>query len=269
MPHVSRIRCSRTSVAAKIFRKEHDAVHSYVDAPDNANDAPISAYFNVVHPDDVDAVRAAIDQSLASGEPYYEQFRVCDAGGRVRVLQARGTVETDARGRPQQMSGAMLDVTHRQQAEVARRFSESRFRTIAESNVIGIIRYRFDGTIVEANDAFLHMLGFSREHFELHGLSWRELTPPERDETGRRAWASLHATGRMELIEKEFFRSDGSRVPIYMGAANFEGLRDEGMAYILDISEVKKSEAALRSSELTSSRARRTRGGAIPQTDRR
>lgn len=75
------------------------------------------------------------------------------------------------------------------------------------------------------SDAFLHMLGYSREDFELHGLSWRALTPPEWEEADRRAWASLEATGRMESIAKAFFPRDGSRVPVYLGAANFEGSR--------------------------------------------
>jgi|GEM_PF-862633 len=230
-------------------------------APGAADSAPISAYFNAVHPEDAAAVIAGIDKSLASGQPYYERYRVRDRDGRMHYLHGRGTVFSDAQGKPQHMSGAVVDVTRQQLAEEARLISESKFRAIVESAVIGIIQYRFDGSLSEANDAFLHMLGYSRERFEREGLSWRSLTPPEWTEVSDRAWASLQETGRMGPIEKEYFRSDGSRVPVYVGAANFAGTRNEGIAYILDISEVKKSEAELKSSELTF----RTLADNIPQ----
>jgi PAS domain S-box-containing protein len=229
--------------------------------PEHADDLPVEAYLRALHPDDVDGVRAGLDQALATGGPYLKRFRVVGADGGIRYMQARGNVVGDAAGRPLRMSGAVLDVTRQTQAEEARLVSESKFRTIVESDVIGIIQYRADGTLVKVNDTFLHMLGYSREHFERHGLSWRALTPPEWAEADRQAWTSLEASGRMEAFEKEYVRRDGSRVPVYMGGANFEGSRTEGIAYVLDVSEAKKSEAALRSSELTF----RTLADNIPQ----
>jgi len=229
--------------------------------PERGDDLPIADYFRALHPDDVAEVRAALDQALATGGIYLKRFRVRDAAGGIHFMQARGNAIGDAGGRPLRMSGAVLDITRQTVAEEARLVSESKFRTIVESDVIGILQYRFDGTLVDANDAFLHMLGYSREHFERHGLSWRALTPPEWHEVDRRAWDSLQENGRMEPIEKEYFHRDGSRVPVYMGAANFEGSREEGIAYVLDISKAKQSEAALRSSELTF----RTLADNIPQ----
>jgi PAS domain S-box-containing protein len=227
---------------------------------EQASGAPIDTWFDLIHPDDSGAVRASIAHALDSPEPYQARFRVQVAGG-IRFMQARGTVERDAQGAPLLMSGAVLDVTREHLAEEARLLSESKFRTILQSDVIGIAQYRYDGTLEEVNDAFLKMLGYTRDHFERNGLSWRELTPPEWAEVDAVAWESLRATGRMEPIEKEYLRSDGSRMPAYIGAANFEGSRDEGICYVLDISEAKKSEAALRSSELTF----RTLADNIPQ----
>jgi hypothetical protein len=230
--------------------------------PERSDELPIAEYFRALHPDDVGDVRAALDQALASGGLYLKRFRVLDAAGGIRFMLVRGSLAGDTgAGRPLRMSGAVLDLTRQTLAEEARLISESKFRTIVESDVIGIIQYRADGTLVNVNDAFLHMLGYSRAQFEEHGLSWRALTPPEWDEVDRRAWSSLESTGRMEPIEKEYLHRDGSRVPVYMGAANFEGSREEGIAYVLDISAAKKSEAALRSSELTF----RTLADNIPQ----
>ncbi len=215
-----------------------------------ANGGPISAYLDVIHPDDRPAVQAHIAESLATGKPYDYQYRLRYRDGSIRHIQARGKIDVDSDGKPAWMPGVVLDVTQQKLAEESRRRTEFQFRTIAESNVIGIMQYRFDGTLVKVNDALLRMLGYTREEFELGGLSWRTLTPPEWAEADRKSQEILQAKGSVEAYEKEYFRKDGSRLPVYIGAANYQGARDEGIAYILDISESKKAQSALRESEI-------------------
>jgi len=216
----------------------------------DAHGGPIEAYLAAIHPDDREGVEANIAEALATGKPYQYHFRLRHRDGRIRYVHARGKIDVDANGKPAWMPGVILDITQQKLAEEARQRTEFQFRTIAESNVIGIMQYRYDGTLIKANDALLRMLGYTREEFEMTGLSWRRLTPPEWADADRKSLETLQTQGSVEAYEKEYFRKDGSRLPVYVGAAHFKGTTDEGIAYILDISESKKAQAALKESEV-------------------
>jgi hypothetical protein len=216
-----------------------------------ANGGPLKAYLDAIHPDDRPGVEANIAKSLATGKPYQYYFRLRHRDGSIRYVHARGKIDIDPQsGKPVWMPGVILDITQQKLAEEARLRTEFQFRTIAESNVIGIMQYRYDGTLIKANDALLRMLGYTREEFEMTGLSWRQLTPPEWAEADRKSQETLQSKGSVEAYEKEYFRKDGSRLPVYIGAASYKGTKDEGIAYVLDISESKKAQAALRESEV-------------------
>jgi PAS domain S-box-containing protein len=121
---------------------------------------------------------------------------------------------------------------------------DARIRRLVEANIIGIVIWNFDGRIVEANDAFLRMVGYGREDLVSGRMRWRELTPDQWREADDQALAELAATGTCEPREKEYVRQDGSRVPVLVGAALLEGRRDEGVAFVLDLTERKRAEEA-------------------------
>ena len=126
---------------------------------------------------------------------------------------------------------------------------EAKIRRLVEANIIGIVIWDLDGRIIDANDAFLRMVQYERKDLQA-GLRWFEMTPPEWQEAHSRYEAEeLKATGMMQAREKEFFRKDGSRVSVLIGAACFEGQSNQGVAYILDLTERKRAEEALRRSE--------------------
>src|SRR5262249_50840778 len=56
---------------------------------------------------------------------------------------------------------------------------EAKIRRLIEANVIGICIWNLDGHIIEANEAFLNMLGYDREDIASARMRWTELTPPE------------------------------------------------------------------------------------------
>jgi formate hydrogenlyase transcriptional activator len=109
--------------------------------------------------------------------------------------------------------------------------------------------WTLDGAIVGANEAFLHMVQYGHEDIASGRVRWTDLTPAEWRDCDERAVADLKATGIFQAFEKEFFRKNGSRVPVLLGGALFEGSRNDGVAFVLDLSEQKRTEEALRSSE--------------------
>ncbi|HEX5460779.1 MAG TPA: AAA family ATPase [Steroidobacteraceae bacterium] len=126
---------------------------------------------------------------------------------------------------------------------------EARIRRLVDSNVIGIVIWDLDGRLIDANDAFLRMVQYEREDLRA-GLRWFDMTPPEWQEAhALEEVAELKATGTMKPREKEYFRKDGSRVPILIGAACFEDQPNQGVAYILDLTVRKRAEEAARQSE--------------------
>jgi PAS domain S-box-containing protein len=126
---------------------------------------------------------------------------------------------------------------------------EARVRRLVDSNIIGIFIWRDDGEIIDANEAFLRIVEYGRDDLVAGRLSWRGLTPPEWSEGDDPRLADLDATGAAQPYEKEYFRKNGSRVPVLVGAAKFEAGGNEGVAFVLDLTDSKKAEAAVRESE--------------------
>lgn len=126
---------------------------------------------------------------------------------------------------------------------------EAKIRRLVDSNIIGIFIADREGRIHEANDAFLRILGYEREDLTLGRVRWTELSPPEWRERDLLTRAQLLSTGVVQPFEKEYFRKDGSRVPVLVGVARFTEARGEGVAFVLDLTERKRAEEALRESE--------------------
>lgn len=138
------------------------------------------------------------------------------------------------------------EIKYRQQVEQALRESSARFRHIFDSNMIGICFWKIDGEILEANDAFLNILGYSRNDFLIKKVSWLEFTAPEYALSDQKALEEIAETGVASPYEKELIRVDGSRVPVLIGGSKLEGFTDTGVSFVLDITQRKEDERKLR-----------------------
>src|SRR5258706_9867827 len=126
---------------------------------------------------------------------------------------------------------------------------EARIRRLVDSNIIGIFIGDSRGRIIEANDAFLDMLGYGHDNVISGRMRWTKLTPTEWAPADEDALAQLSGTGTCRPYEKEYYRKDGSRVPVLVGGAFFERKADEGVVFVIDMSDRKRTEQALRESE--------------------
>jgi PAS domain S-box-containing protein len=142
---------------------------------------------------------------------------------------------------------ARAAVAQRAAEELARE-SAARFKQVV--NVDGVGFMVFDpasGRLLDANEAFFRMFGYTRERVAAGELTWKTLTPPEFVEASLAQMANLAQTGRIGPYEKEYFRADGSRSwMLFAGARLGDGTVGE---YCIDISDRKRAEAALRDND--------------------
>jgi PAS domain S-box-containing protein len=126
---------------------------------------------------------------------------------------------------------------------------EARIRRLVESNVIGVHFWDLSGGLTEANDAFLRTVGYSRQDLLSGNVSWASMTPQEYRAADAHAIEELAQSGTFQPYEKEYIRKDGERVPVLLAGAAFEGSSEQGVAFILDLTERKAAEAELARSE--------------------
>jgi PAS domain S-box-containing protein len=132
------------------------------------------------------------------------------------------------------------DVTARREAEEELRESEERLRQALEIETVGVLFFKADGSITDANEAFLRMSGYSREDLAGKLVRWDKMTPPEWMPDSLKAIEELRTTGRTTPYEKEYIRKDGSRWWALFAAKRLG--EDEGVEFVIDITERKRAE---------------------------
>jgi PAS domain S-box-containing protein len=126
---------------------------------------------------------------------------------------------------------------------------EAKIRRLVDANIIGIFIWDLEGLILEANDIFLRMVGYDREDLLSGRMRWTDLTPPEWRDRAANIVEEIKTTGIARPYEKEYFRKDGSRVPVLIGSAIFKQAGNQGVAFLLDLTERKQAEAEALESE--------------------
>ncbi|MBI2928673.1 MAG: PAS domain S-box protein [Verrucomicrobia bacterium] len=130
----------------------------------------------------------------------------------------------------------------RSEAEGALRQSNSRFDRLAQSGIIGTVVADTAGRIIDANDAFLELVGYTRAELLAGQVRWDTLTPPEHRHVSERITAQLRTRGTSALHEKEYLRKDGRRVAVLLGVALLDGSEDLCIAYVLDITQRRQAQ---------------------------
>jgi len=194
-----------------------------------------------VHPEDRDSVQQQIDQASRDGEGFDFEHRLQVPEGSIKHVHVRAHALPDSSGNIE-FVGAVTDITER-------KTSEEKVRRLVEAGILGIFIANVEGKIVQANQAFLQMLQYGRQDLVSGRLRWADLTPVEWRERDERSLTEFLTTGVFQAYEKEYFRKDGSRVPVLIGGARFQGA-NEGVVFALDLSEQKRAEERIRGQEM-------------------
>lgn len=158
----------------------------------------------------------------------------------------------DGTGSPSQVCSFLEEITAQRLAQKNLRQSELKFRWLFESNVVAIFFWKLDGTITDSNQAFCNLLGVDRDQCQSGRMNWRELTDPESLPRDIEALREVVRTGSCKPYEKTFCSAkEGRRILALISGAMMPGSRDEGIAFAVDLTELKRTEEALRSSEAT------------------
>ncbi len=128
-------------------------------------------------------------------------------------------------------------------AAEALRASEARFRRLVESGLIGIVVASADGAIHDANDAFLQMLGYTREDLVARRLRWDDLAPARWRDIEQVAHEPLGAPASAPPPEVELRGRDGDQLPVLLGVTRLD--ETSTIAFVLDLTERKQAEAAI------------------------
>ena len=202
-------------------------------------DSLAETHQRVVHPDDLARVRAAWSQALATQTSYEVELRIRRRDGQYRWFLSRAVPLIDDRGAVIRWLGTSTDIEDHKQAEAVLRRSQTELEQLLEdrtqrleqtlqwlqkiydSSQDAIVVSEITGRIIEFNHAFETLLGYSAA--EIRQLTFHQLTPPEFRELNQRIVDKVARTGETARFEKEYFRKDGTRVPV---ALTFWPIRD-------------------------------------------
>ncbi|WP_445629722.1 PAS domain S-box protein [Nostoc sp. DSM 114167] len=203
----------------------------------------------LIHPEDLPSVQEAI-LALVNSDRYAAEYRIRNKNNQYIYVSDRGiVVQRDADGKPVRLVGSATDISKRKQAEAAIQASEERLRSFVKANIVGILFGDVNGSITEANDEFLRIVGYTQEDIQAGRLSWADITPSEYQYLDELAIAEAIAKGTCTPYEKEFIRKDGSSVPVVVGYSLLGESRHKSVAFILDISDLKQVKKALSQSQ--------------------
>ncbi len=195
----------------------------------------------LIHPDDWATTCMAWCHAMESGEGFQLVHRLRRKDGVYRWHLSQGSPRWDAVGEVIMWVGTNIDIDEQKRNEDSLCQSRERIQKLMDANIVGII-VNDSEYIIEANDALLEMVGYTRADMEARRMNWREMTPPEYKSLDQAALEELAQHGRCTPFEKEYIRKDGSRIPVLLGIAELQHDPKLYICFALDISARKALE---------------------------
>lgn len=203
-------------------------------------------WLDAIHPDDRQAVLDFWNLGVEQKTACESEYRLWHCDGSYRYVHTQGVPLLNPDGTVREWIGTVTDISDRKRSEQALIASEARFKRLVQSNLISCVFWHVDGQILDANDAFLHMVGYTRADLQAGLLNWRAMTPADQIGLSEQSIAQMRMAGASEALTKEYLRQDGSRVPVLLGGVMFENSTDHGVSFVVDLSDLKRTEKALK-----------------------
>jgi PAS domain S-box-containing protein len=227
--------------------KNEEAKRLWLPMPENLSELDEEQYFAT----DRHGTRIPLSElprhKIARGETFsgFELTWHTPEGAMTLILNGR--LMPALHGRPALAMIVFQDISDLKRVEAELKESETRFRRIFESNLIGIVFADIHGGLYEVNEYYARLIGFSREEILTGKVRWEEITPPEDLEKDRAAARELLESpeGVCTPYEKRYILKDGRVVWILMGAALLNDSRTRNVAFVLDITHLKVAEELL------------------------
>lgn len=203
-------------------------------------------WLDAIHPDDRQAVLDFWHLGVEQKTACEFEYRLWHRDGSYRYVHTQGVPIFNPDSTVLEWIGTVTDISDRKQSEQALIDSEARFKRLVQSNLIGCIFWHVNGQVLDANDAFLNMVGYTQADLQAGLLNWREMTPTDQIGLSEQSIAQMRKGGASDALTKEYLRQDGSRVPVLLGGVMFENSTEHGVSFVVDVSELKRTEKALK-----------------------
>jgi two-component system, sensor histidine kinase and response regulator len=217
-----------------------------LDPPEDRS--PLSAWLDLLHPDDKECTLGAVMAYLDGQTKDFEvEYRVRHNDGSYRWMLARGTAIRDERGRPVRFVGTRVDITELKRIEAALRASEERFHTLVEALPAMVWTAEPDGTIDYINARHIEYIGLTLE--QLQGRARGSTVHPEDWDRCIEQWTRSFATGELYKIEYRCRRADGAyrwHLAQALPLCDESGPITKWIGSIIDIDDQKRTEEAER-----------------------
>ena len=199
-----------------------------------------------ISPEHEEKARELIASITAENPVATTEYHVV-SNGEIRWHQWTDRGFFDSAGHVLEYQAVGRDITERRSREEALQESEGKFRAIFDLNIVPLLYWHADGLVTDGNDAYLRLVGYSREELNTGKVRWDRMTPVEDRHLDREALEELKNGRRFVTpFEKHYRRKDGTLVPVLIGAAVFPGFTDRGVAFAVDLSDQKRLEVELR-----------------------
>ncbi len=236
--------CWDQDIPGKIFWPEGTATTIF-GRPEGMFQGTFEEFAECLVPQDVEVVRNAQRVAFENGGDFQVEFRTIWLDGSIHWISARGQAFFDEQGKPIRLTGVGADITDKKYIEEMLREREAQLYSLLEENPVGIVLNDAEGNIKIANEAFLHLFGYTKEDLRTGRVNWHHLHANENAAmllTSSEIYMGSQAQPEEIIYEKEYFRKDGRRIPVRIEISKLRSAKQGSIGFVVDLTERKQAQ---------------------------